>query len=326
MNNFLRNVGFYLLVIFIAITAYDYFSVKPKPVEETSYSQFLQLVEQGEVTKVVLVKNTIQVTKKDGGEFTTTAPDEPIGDETLVGKLEAKEVEIIAQNPKDPPWWMTLLTSLLPILLLVGFWYFMINQAQGGGGKVFSFGKSRAKLMGGDKVKVKFDDVAGADEAKEELAEVVEFLKHPKKFNDLGARIPKGVLLFGPPGTGKTLLAKAVAGEAGVAFFSISGSDFVEMFVGVGASRVRDLFAQAKKNSPCIIFIDEIDAVGRQRGANVGGGHDEREQTLNQLLVEMDGFAPNEGIIIIAATTTFSTELYCVPDVSTGKLSLTSPT
>ena len=216
--------------------------------------------------------------------------------------LQAKGVEIVAQNPKDPPWWMTLLTSLLPIALLVAFWYFMISQAQGGGSKVFSFGKSRAKMMGGDKVKVKFTDVAGADEAKEELAEVVEFLKHPKKFNDLGARIPKGVLLFGPPGTGKTLLAKAVAGEAGVAFFTISGSDFVEMFVGVGASRVRDLFAQAKKNSPCIIFIDEIDAVGRQRGANVGGGHDEREQTLNQLLVEMDGFAPNEGIIIIAAT------------------------
>ncbi|MBR7024650.1 MAG: ATP-dependent zinc metalloprotease FtsH [Selenomonadaceae bacterium] len=302
MNSFLRNVGFYLLVIFIAITAYDYMSVKPKPVEEVSYSQFLQLVEQGEVTKVTLVKNSIQATKKDGNEFSTIAPDEPVGDETLVGKLAAKGVEITAQNPKDPPWWMTLLTSLLPIALLVAFWYFMISQAQGGGGKVFSFGKSRAKLMGGDKVKVKFSDVAGADEAKEELEEVVEFLKHPKKFNDLGARIPKGVLLFGPPGTGKTLLAKAVAGEAGVAFFSISGSDFVEMFVGVGASRVRDLFAQAKKNSPCIIFIDEIDAVGRQRGANVGGGHDEREQTLNQLLVEMDGFAANEGIIIIAAT------------------------
>jgi len=302
LNSFLRNVGFYLLVIFIAITAYDYLSVKPKPVEETSYSQFLQLVEQGEVTKVTLVKNSIQATKKDGSEFSTIAPDEPVDDEALVNKLHDKGVEITAQNPKDPPWWMTLLTSLLPIALLVGFWYFMISQTQGGGGKVFSFGKSRAKLMGGDKVKVTFNDVAGADEAKEELQEVVEFLKHPKKFNDLGARIPKGVLLFGPPGTGKTLLAKAVAGEAGVAFFSISGSDFVEMFVGVGASRVRDLFAQAKKNSPCIIFIDEIDAVGRQRGAAVGGGHDEREQTLNQLLVEMDGFAANEGIIIIAAT------------------------
>ena len=302
MNSFLRNVGFYLLVIFVAITAYDYFSVKPQTVEETSYSQFLERVESGEVAKVVLTRNSIRATKKDGTEFTTTAPDSPIGDESLVGKLEAKGVEITAQNPKEPPWWMTLLSSFLPILILIGVWFFIMNQTHGGGSKVMSFGKSRAKLSSGDKVKVTFNDVAGADEAKEELQEVVEFLKHPKKFNDLGARIPKGVLLFGPPGTGKTLLAKAVAGEAGVAFFSISGSDFVEMFVGVGASRVRDLFAQAKKNSPCIIFIDEIDAVGRQRGAGISGGHDEREQTLNQLLVEMDGFAANEGIIIIAAT------------------------
>ena len=302
MNSFLRNVGFYLLVIFVAITAYDYFSVKPQTVEETSYSQFLQRVDAGEVTKVILTKNSIKATKKDGTEFTTIAPDSPIGDESLVGKLEAKGVEITAQNPKEPPWWMTLLSSFLPIIILIGVWFFIMNQTQGSGSKVMSFGKSRARLSSGDKVKVTFNDVAGADEAKEELKEVVEFLKHPKKFNDLGARIPKGVLLYGPPGTGKTLLAKAVAGEAGVAFFSISGSDFVEMFVGVGASRVRDLFAQAKKNSPCIIFIDEIDAVGRQRGAGLSGGHDEREQTLNQLLVEMDGFAANEGIIIIAAT------------------------
>ena len=302
MNSFLRNVGFYLLVIFVAITAYDYFSIKPHAVEELSYSQFLQRVDAGEVSKVVLTKNAIKATKKDGTEFTTTAPDTPVRDDSLVGKLEARGVEIIAQNPKEPPWWMTLLSSFLPILILIGVWFFIMNQTHGSGGKVMSFGKSRAKLSSGDKVKVTFNDVAGADEAKEELQEVVEFLKHPKKFNDLGARIPKGVLLFGPPGTGKTLLAKAVAGEAGVAFFSISGSDFVEMFVGVGASRVRDLFAQAKKNSPCIIFIDEIDAVGRQRGAGISGGHDEREQTLNQLLVEMDGFAANEGIIIIAAT------------------------
>ena len=301
MNSFLRNVG--LLVIFVAITAYDYFSIKPQnTIEETSYSQFLQRVENGEVAKVILTQNTIKATKTDGTEFKTTAPDFPIGDESLVGKLEAKGVEITAQNPKEPPWWMTLLSSFLPILILIGFWFFIMNQTQGSGSKVMSFGKSRAKMSSGDKVQVKFTDVAGADEAKEELQEVVEFLKHPKKFNDLGARIPKGVLLFGPPGTGKTLLAKAVAGEAGVAFFSISGSDFVEMFVGVGASRVRDLFATAKKNSPCIIFIDEIDAVGRQRGAGFSGGHDEREQTLNQLLVEMDGFAANEGIIIIAAT------------------------
>jgi len=302
LNSFFRNVGFYLLVIFVAITAYDYFSVKPKSVEETSYSQFLQRVEEGEVAKVVLTRNSIKATKKDGGEFTTIAPDEPIGDETLVEKLGAKGVEITAQNPKEPPWWMTLLSSFLPILILIGVWFFIMNQTHGSGSKVMSFGKSRARMSSGDKVKVTFNDVAGADEAKEDLQEVVEFLKHPKKFNDLGAKIPKGVLLFGPPGTGKTLLAKAVAGEAGVAFFSISGSDFVEMFVGVGASRVRDLFEQAKKNSPCIIFIDEIDAVGRQRGAGFSGGHDEREQTLNQLLVEMDGFAANEGIIIIAAT------------------------
>lgn len=302
MNSFFRNVGFYLLVIFVAITAYDYFSVKPQQVEEVSYSQFLNRVESGEVSKVVLTKNSIKATKKDGGEFTTIAPDAPVGDETLVGKLESKGVEITAQNPKEPPWWMTLLSSFLPILILIGVWFFIMNQTQGSGSRVMSFGKSRARLSSGDKVRVTFNDVAGADEAKEELEEVVEFLKHPKKFNELGARIPKGVLLFGPPGTGKTLLAKAVAGEAGVAFFSISGSDFVEMFVGVGASRVRDLFAQAKKNSPCIVFIDEIDAVGRQRGAGLSGGHDEREQTLNQLLVEMDGFAPNEGIIIIAAT------------------------
>lgn len=302
MNSFLRNVGFYLLVIFVAITAYDYFSIKPQTVEEISYSQFLQRVESGDVAKVVLTQNSIKATKKDGTEFNTTAPDFPIGDESLIGKLEAKGVEITAQNPKEPAWWMTLLSSFLPIILLIGFWFFIMNQTHGSGSKVMSFGKSRAKMSSGDKVKVTFNDVAGADEAKEELQEVVEFLKHPKKFNDLGARIPKGVLLFGPPGTGKTLLAKAVAGEAGVAFFSISGSDFVEMFVGVGASRVRDLFAQAKKNSPCIIFIDEIDAVGRQRGAGLSGGHDEREQTLNQLLVEMDGFAANEGIIIIAAT------------------------
>ena len=209
---------------------------------------------------------------------------------------------ISAENPPEPPWWQTLLTSLIPIALLIGFWFFIMQQSQMGGGRMMNFGKSRVRLMVSDKKKVTFADVAGADEAKQELEEVVEFLKTPDKFNELGARIPKGVLLFGPPGTGKTLLAKAVAGEAGVQFFTISGSDFVEMFVGVGASRVRDLFEQAKKAAPCIVFIDEIDAVGRQRGAGLGGGHDEREQTLNQLLVEMDGFASNEGIIIIAAT------------------------
>lgn len=250
------------------------------------------------VEKVTIIDNVIKGTLTDGTEFMTVTPDDP----TLIGSLRDKGVNIKAEKTPEPPWWTTIFSSVLPMLLLIGVWFFIMQQSQGGGNRVMSFGKSRAKLNTDDKIKVTFKDVAGADEAKQELEEVVEFLKHPKKFNDLGARIPKGVLLYGPPGTGKTLLAKAVAGEAGVPFFSISGSDFVEMFVGVGASRVRDLFEQAKKNAPCIVFIDEIDAVGRQRGAGVGGGHDEREQTLNQLLVEMDGFAANEGIIIIAAT------------------------
>ena len=220
----------------------------------------------------------------------------------MVEKLEAKKVDIKAELPPQPPWWMSILSSILPMLIIVGLWFMLMNQGGAGGGKVMNFGKSRARRYDEEKLKITFKDVAGAEEAKQELEEVVEFLKHPQKYNDLGAKIPKGVLLYGPPGTGKTLLAKAVAGEAGVPFFSISGSDFVEMFVGVGASRVRDLFDQAKKSAPCIVFIDEIDAVGRQRGAGLGGGHDEREQTLNQLLVEMDGFSANEGIIMIAAT------------------------
>ena len=302
MNKFLRNVGFYLLIILVAISIIDYFSTRNTTKQEVGYTQFLQQVDEGKVAKVVLIQNTIRGTLSDGTEFTTITPDNPNRDPKLFDKLSAKGVEINAENPPEPPWWSTMFSSLLPILLLVGVWFFIMQQTQGGGGRVMSFGKSRARMSGADKIKVNFKDVAGADEAKQELEEVVEFLKHPKKYNDLGARIPKGVLLFGPPGTGKTLLARAVAGEAGVPFFSISGSDFVEMFVGVGASRVRDLFDQAKKNAPCIVFIDEIDAVGRQRGAGVGGGHDEREQTLNQLLVEMDGFAANEGIIIIAAT------------------------
>jgi len=299
---FIRNVGFYLLVIFVAITLIDYFSNKAPARMVMNYSSFVQQVDEGKVAKVVIVENNIKGTLTDGTEFDTVLPTYPGQDGEILKALQAKNVEIKAENPPEPPWWSTLLSSLLPILLLIGVWVFFMQQSQGGGGKVMSFGKSRARMSGGDKVKVSFEDVAGADEAKQELEEVVEFLKHPAKFNELGAKIPKGVLLFGPPGTGKTLLAKAVAGEAGVPFFSISGSDFVEMFVGVGASRVRDLFEQAKKNSPCIVFIDEIDAVGRQRGAGLGGGHDEREQTLNQMLVEMDGFAANEGIIIIAAT------------------------
>ena len=302
MNKFLRNVGFYLLIILVAISVIDYFSTKNTNRQEVEYTQFLQQVDKGDVSKVVIIQNTIHGTLADGTEFTTITPDAPNNDPDLYQKLSAKGIDIAAENPPEPPWWSQMFSSVIPILLLIGVWFFIMQQTQGGGGRVMSFGKSRARMSGADKIKVTFRDVAGADEAKQELEEVVEFLKHPTKFNELGARIPKGVLLFGPPGTGKTLLARAVAGEAGVPFFSISGSDFVEMFVGVGASRVRDLFEQAKKNAPCIVFIDEIDAVGRQRGAGVGGGHDEREQTLNQLLVEMDGFAANEGIIIIAAT------------------------
>lgn len=298
MNKFFRNVSFYLLIIIIAISIIDYYSSKTTNKQEITYTQFLRQVEDQKVEKVTIVENTIRGKLKDGTEFTAVTPDDP----TLINVLRSKEIEIKAEQPPQPPWWTTIFSSILPMLLLIGVWFFIMQQTQGGGNRVMSFGKSRAKLHGDEKVKVTFKDVAGADEAKQELEEVVEFLKHPKKFNDLGARIPKGVLLFGPPGTGKTLLARAVAGEAGVPFFSISGSDFVEMFVGVGASRVRDLFEQAKKNAPCIVFIDEIDAVGRQRGAGLGGGHDEREQTLNQLLVEMDGFGINEGIIIIAAT------------------------
>ena len=298
MNKFLRNVGFYLLIILIAISIIDYFSTKNNSKQEIDYTEFLRQIETQNVEKVTIVDDVIRGKLTDGTEFTTITPNDP----ALIGNLREKGIEIKAEQTPQPPWWTTIFSSILPMILLIGVWFFIMQQTQGGGNRVMSFGKSRAKLNNDDKIKVTFSDVAGADEAKQELEEVVEFLKHPKKFNDLGARIPKGVLLFGPPGTGKTLLAKAVAGEAGVPFFSISGSDFVEMFVGVGASRVRDLFEQAKKNAPCIVFIDEIDAVGRQRGAGVGGGHDEREQTLNQLLVEMDGFAANEGIIIIAAT------------------------
>ena len=303
-QSLLRNLAFYALMFFVVWTVADYMSGSHQTAQATalSYSDFTEKVTDGEVDKVVIVQNNIRGTLKDGTEFTTIAPDVPSSDHNLYTRLSEKGVSISAENPPEPPWWQTLLTSLIPIALLIGFWFFIMQQSQMGGGRMMNFGKSRVRLMVSDKKKVTFADVAGADEAKQELEEVVEFLKTPDKFNELGARIPKGVLLFGPPGTGKTLLAKAVAGEAGVQFFTISGSDFVEMFVGVGASRVRDLFEQAKKAAPCIVFIDEIDAVGRQRGAGLGGGHDEREQTLNQLLVEMDGFASNEGIIIIAAT------------------------
>ena len=302
-QSILRTIIFYALMIAVVATVVDYATHEQKTTAVSiGYSDFTGKINAGEVDKVVIVQNNIRGTLKDGTEFTTIAPDAPNSDHDFYTRLADKGVNISAENPPEPPWWQAILTSLIPIALLIGFWFFMMQQSQMGGGRMMNFGKSRVRLMVSDKKKVTFADVASADEAKQELEEVVEFLKTPDKFNELGARIPKGVLLFGPPGTGKTLLAKAVAGEAGVQFFTISGSDFVEMFVGVGASRVRDLFEQAKKSAPCIVFIDEIDAVGRQRGAGLGGGHDEREQTLNQLLVEMDGFASNEGIIIIAAT------------------------
>lgn len=298
MNKFFKNVLFYLLIIMVIIWMFDLYGEKNSKPADISYTSFMQHVQQDEIKQVTIVDNIISGKLKDGKEFSTVAPN----DSKLVEKLEAKKVDIKAELPPQPPWWMSILSSILPMLIIVGLWFMLMNQGGAGGGKVMNFGKSRARRYDEEKLKITFKDVAGAEEAKQELEEVVEFLKHPQKYNDLGAKIPKGVLLYGPPGTGKTLLAKAVAGEAGVPFFSISGSDFVEMFVGVGASRVRDLFDQAKKSAPCIVFIDEIDAVGRQRGAGLGGGHDEREQTLNQLLVEMDGFSANEGIIMIAAT------------------------
>ncbi|MDN5326343.1 MAG: cell division protease FtsH [Moorella sp. (in: firmicutes)] len=302
MNRIFKNLAIYLLIVLLAVSVIRLSTPPEKPAQEWDLTRFYQAVDQDQVREVTLTPqdNIIKVdgALKDNTKFTVNA----LSSTPLTERLISKGVKIKTQPSPQPPWWTSLLGSLLPILLLVGLVFFMMQQTQGGGSRVMQFGKSRARLHTEDKRKVTFDDVAGADEVKEELEEVVEFLKNPRKFNELGARIPKGVLLFGPPGTGKTLLARAVAGEAGVPFFSISGSDFVEMFVGVGASRVRDLFEQAKKNSPCIVFIDEIDAVGRQRGAGLGGGHDEREQTLNQLLVEMDGFNANEGIIIIAAT------------------------
>ena len=299
----------YLVIVLMAMTFIQFGT----PMENTevtqadikNYTQLIAAVEADNVAEITITPsadgNTLSVEGKlkDGSVFTGIVTPQASAEELTA--LTKEGVSVLWNQTPEPPFWMSLLTSLLPILLMVGLFFFLMNQSSGGG-KMTQFGKSKARVVIDEKNKVTFEDVAGADEVKEELEEIVEFLKSPKKFNDIGAKIPKGVLLYGPPGTGKTLLARAVAGEAGVAFFSISGSDFVEMFVGVGASRVRDLFDQAKKNAPCIIFIDEIDAVGRQRGAGVGGGHDEREQTLNQLLVEMDGFNSNEGIIIIAAT------------------------
>jgi len=304
MNNrlspFYKNIALWLLISLVMIFLFNYFNTTEQARSKISisYTQFLDLVKAGKVSKVTLQGDEIFGEQVDGKAFRSYAPSDP----DLVKMLQEKKVEITAKPKEDNPWYTTLLVSWLPMLVLIGIWIFFMRQMQAGGGKAMSFGKSRARLMTENSVKVTFKDVAGIEEAKEEVVEIIEFLKDPKKFTRLGGRIPKGVLLVGAPGSGKTLLARAIAGEAGVPFFSISGSDFVEMFVGVGAARVRDLFIQAKKNSPCIIFIDEIDAVGRHRGAGLGGGHDEREQTLNQLLVEMDGFEANEGVILIAAT------------------------
>jgi cell division protease FtsH len=298
-NKNYRNIGLYLLMLIITVSIISsFFEPKSTTQQELTYSEFLKEVEINNVSQVTIVDNSITGILMDGTEFSTYSPDDP----EMINTLRSKNIVIEAKPPVKVSWWMQLLSSLLPMLLIIGIWLFMIQQMQGGGNKVMSFGKSKAKLLGKETPKVTFKDVAGIDEAEEEVEEIIEFLKNPAKFKKLGAKIPRGVLFYGPPGAGKTLLARAIAGEAGVPFFSISGSDFVEMFVGVGASRVRDLFKQAKTNAPCIIFMDEIDAVGRHRGAGLGGGHDEREQTLNQLLVEMDGFDQNIGIIMIAAT------------------------
>lgn len=298
-NKNYKNIGLYLLVLIITVSIISsFFEPKSTTSQELTYSQFLKEIETNNMSKVTIINNSITGTLIDGTNFSTYSPNDP----ELINILRSKNIIIEAKPPVEVSWWMRLLSSILPMLLIIGVWIFMLQQMQGGGNKVMSFGKSRAKLLGKETPKVTFKDVAGIDEAEEEVQEVIDFLKNPAKFKKLGAKIPRGILLYGPPGAGKTLLARAIAGEAGVPFFSISGSDFVEMFVGVGASRVRDLFKQAKANAPCIIFMDEIDAVGRHRGAGLGGGHDEREQTLNQLLVEMDGFDQNTGIIMVAAT------------------------
>lgn len=297
-----RSLAIYVLLMFVAISLVDLFAPKDQ-FTDMDFNQFLSLVEKGEISSITITDQKAATgaavgTLKDGTKFKTVIPIDP----ELYQYLVASGVVVELRLPQEPSLWVSLLTNMLPALLMVGIFFYMIQQTQGGGKQVMQFSRSRAKLQTDSHQRVTFADVAGCEEAKEELQEIVDFLKHPKRYVEMGARIPKGVLLFGPPGTGKTYLAKAVAGEAGVPFLSISGSDFVEMFVGVGAARVRDLFEQAKKRAPAIVFIDEIDAVGRMRGAGMGGGHDEREQTLNQLLVEMDGFNVNQGIIVMAAT------------------------
>lgn len=298
MNQLHKNLALWLVILLVMIMLYNVMANRQQEQPALAYSDFLIAVDAGEIRSVTLQGQNIEGVYQDDRTFVSFAPSDP----GLVQELRSKGVAIEAKAEEEGSFWMTMLVSWGPILLLIGVWIFFIRQMQSGGGKAMSFGKSRAKLMSDTGAQVTFKDVAGVDEAKDELEEIVSYLRDPKKFSRLGGRIPKGVLLIGPPGTGKTLLARAIAGEADVPFFTISGSDFVEMFVGVGASRVRDLFLQGKKNAPCIIFIDEIDAVGRHRGAGLGGGHDEREQTLNQLLVEMDGFESNEGVILISAT------------------------
>ena len=298
MNQFYKNLALWLVISLVMIMLFNMMTQQGRELKPVPYTTFLAALDEGEIVDVTIKGSNLEGTYTDGSAFKTYAPDDP----ELINLLREQGVAIQAEPDESNSFWMSILVSWGPILLLIAVWIFFMRQMQSGGGKAMSFGKSRAKLLSESQAKITFNDVAGIDEAKDELEEVVSFLKDPKKFSRLGGRIPKGVLLMGPPGTGKTLLGRAIAGEAGVPFFSISGSDFVEMFVGVGASRVRDLFVQGKKNAPCIIFIDEIDAVGRHRGAGMGGGHDEREQTLNQLLVEMDGFESNEGVILIAAT------------------------
>src|SRR5216117_1178790 len=299
MNSRVKNLIFWVVVGLFMILLFNLFTFQGQsPDEEVKFSEFVSKVERGEVNEVTIRGNYINGSFKDGRSFKTYTAEYP----DLVDTLRKSNVAIVAKPPEDNPWYITLLVTWGPFVLFLALWFFLMRQMQVGGNKALSFGRSRARLLTEDRKKVTFSDVAGIDEAKEEVVEIIEFLKDPHKFQKLGGRIPKGVLIVGPPWTGKTLLAKAIAGEAGVPFFSISGSDFVEMFVGVGASRVRDLFEQGKKHAPCIIFIDEIDAVGRLRGAGLGGGHDEREQTLNQLLVEMDGFESNDGVILLAAT------------------------
>ncbi|QED45900.1 ATP-dependent zinc metalloprotease FtsH [Cytobacillus dafuensis] len=307
MNRIFRNTIFYLLIFLVIIGVVSFFNGNNEPTKQISYDEFVTHLENGDIKSITMqpergvfeVRGQLEGYEKNQYFITYV-----VNSDNIIDRIDdlAQKSKVDFLPAKETSGWVTFFTSIIPFIIIFILFFFLLNQAQGGGSRVMNFGKSKAKLYDENKKKVRFKDVAGADEEKQELVEVVEFLKDPRKFSELGARIPKGVLLVGPPGTGKTLLARAVAGEAGVPFFSISGSDFVEMFVGVGASRVRDLFETAKKNAPCIIFIDEIDAVGRQRGAGLGGGHDEREQTLNQLLVEMDGFGANEGIIIIAAT------------------------